>query len=331
MAETFGFTHQSACSCDFIRIVRFLLISKLTLEIHFMKKAFIKLHIAILLAGFTGIFGKLITLNEGLLAWYRILLAGLLLFLILAVTKRLKPVSLKDFGEISSAGFLLGLHWMLFYGSIKYSNISVGVVCFSLTGFFTALFAPLINRRKIDLSELLLSLLTLAGIALIFSFDSQYRTGITLGVLSSMVAAMYTLRNERLTHGLTSETITVYSMLGGAMGLTVLMPVYLYFFPAESLVPSWSDWGYLFVLALFCTVLLYMLQTQALNKISAFTVNLSLNLEPVYTIILAVLLYQENKDLTVAFYSGLGLIILSVFLQMARVMMENRKGIPATL
>ncbi|GAB3340113.1 DMT family transporter [Larkinella ripae] len=296
-----------------------------------MKKAFIKLHIAILLAGFTGIFGKLITLNEGLLVWYRILLAGLLLLVLLALTKKLKPVSWKEFGRISSAGFLLGLHWILFYGSIKYSNISVGVVCFSITGFFTAVLAPLINRQKFERSELLLSLLTLAGIALIFGFDSHYRTGITLGIASSLVAALYTISNERLAQSHKSEIITVYSMIGGTIGLTLLMPLYLYFFPVESVWPSGSDWGYLVVLALFCTVLLYLLQTQALNTISAFTVNLSLNLEPVYTIILAMALYQENKELTPVFYAGLGLIILSVLLQMARVMLENRKRISTSV
>lgn len=290
-----------------------------------MKKAFIKLHIAIVLAGFTGIFGKLITLNEGLLAWYRICLAAILLVVILAATNKLKPVTFREFGRISLAGCLLGLHWLFFYGSIKYSNISVGVVCFSLAGFFTAIFSPLINRRRFVVSELLLSLLTLAGIALIFSFDSRYRTGITLGVISSMLGALYTISNERLAHVHQSETVTVYSMIGGALGLTVLMPVYVYFFPVKSMIPSWSDWGYLVILALFCTVLLYMLQTQALNRISAFTVNLSLNLEPVYTIILAILIFHENKELTSAFYLGLGLIILSVVLQMTKVFMESRR------
>ncbi len=201
------------------------------------------------------------------------------------------------------------------------------MVCFSLAGFFTAIFSPFVNRRKLVVSELLLSLLTLAGIALIFSFDSRYRAGIALGVISSMLGALYTITNERLAHVHESETVTVYSMIGGALGLTVLMPVYVYFFPVKSMIPSWSDFGYLVVLALFCTVLLYMLQTQALNRISAFTVNLSLNLEPVYTIILAILIYHENKELTSTFYLGLGLIILSVVLQMTKVFTESRRAV----
>jgi drug/metabolite transporter (DMT)-like permease len=289
-----------------------------------MKQAFIKLHIAIVLAGFTGIFGKLITVNEGLLSWYRIWLAGILMLLVLAVTRRLERISFRDFARFSLTGLLLGLHWVFFYGSIKYSNISVGVVCFSLAGLFTAIFSPVINRKPFVLSELLLSLLTLLGIALIFSFDSRYRIGITLGVISSAFGSLYMITNERLAHAFKSETATVYALIGGAVALTPIMPLYFYFFPVETLVPSWSDAGYLLLLAFFCTVVLYMLQTQVLRRISAFTVNLSLNLEPVYTIILAILIYHENKELRWSFYLGLALIILSVVLQMLHVMRVHR-------
>lgn len=296
------------------------------LILHHMKKAFIKLHIAVILAGFTGIFGKLITVNEGLLAWYRISLAGILMLLILAVSGRLEKISFRDFARMALAGLLLGAHWIGFYGSIKYSNISVGVVCFSLTGFFTAIFSPVINRKPFVMSEMLLSMLTLAGIALIFSFDSQYRVGIGLGVISSALASFYMIANERLAHSFKSETVTVYSMAGGAAALTFLMPLYLYFFPVKTLMPSLADWGYLVLLAFFCTVVLYMLQTQALNRISAFTVNLSLNLEPVYTIALAMLLYHENQELQWSFYAGLTLIVLSVVFQMARVIRAHRQA-----
>ncbi|MGV3600820.1 MAG: DMT family transporter [Dyadobacter fermentans] len=291
-----------------------------------MKQAFIKLHIAIILAGFTGIFGKVITVNEGLLSWYRISLAGILMLLILAVTKKLERITVGEFMRTSLAGLFLGLHWIFFYGSIKYSNISVGVVCFSLVGFFTAIFSPLINRKRFVLSELLLSVLTLLGIALIFSFDSRYRVGIGLGVVSSALGSLFTISNERLAHSFKSETATVYALIGGAIALTPLMPVYFYFFPVATLVPSWADVGYLLLLAFFCTVVLYMLQTQVLQRISAFTVNLSLNLEPVYTIILAILIYHENKELRWSFYLGLGLIILSVVLQMLQVMRAHRNA-----
>lgn len=291
-----------------------------------MKKAFIQLHISIILAGFTGVFGKAISLNEGLLVWYRMLISGILLLLILGASRKLKAVLRKDFQRIALTGCLLGLHWIFFYGSIKYSNISVGVVCFSLTGFFTAILAPILNKKKFAASELLLSGLTLLGIGLIFSFDSQYRIGILLGTMSSLLVAFYTIANERLAHSFKSEVITVYQMIGGSIGLAFLMPFYLHYFPVATMIPSWQDLGYLVMLSLFCTVLLYMLLIQALNKISAFTVNLSFNLEPIYTIILAILIYKENRELTWPFYIGLGLIILSVVLQMVKVSRQHRKA-----
>ncbi len=295
-----------------------------------MKKAFIKLHISVILAGFTGIFGKLITLNEGLLAWYRIALAGLFLLLILTLTRKLKRISIREAGPFALAGFFIGLHWIFFYGSIKYANISVGVVCFSLTGFFTALLAPLINRQKFSWSELSLSLLTLAGILLIFSFDTHYRLGIGLGVISSLLASLFTISNERLAQKYPSESVLVYSMLGGALALVPVMVIYCSYFPSVTLVPGLEDFGYLMVLVVFCTVLLYLLQTQVLRELSAFTVNLSLNLEPVYTIALAILLYDENRELSPAFYMGLGLIMLSVLLQMILVI-RARKQKPGVL
>src|SRR5882762_3188072 len=137
-----------------------------------MKKALILLHLSVFLAGFTGVFGKLISLNAGLISWYRLFLSGLMLLLILAVSGKLKKIGFKDVLRIAFAGSLLGLHWIFFYASIKYANISVGVVCFSLGSFFTALLEPLINRRKFSVGELLLSGLILCGIALIFGLDA---------------------------------------------------------------------------------------------------------------------------------------------------------------
>jgi drug/metabolite transporter (DMT)-like permease len=284
-----------------------------------MKNAFIKLHIAILLAGFTGVFGRLITLNESLLTWYRLLFSGLILLFILAISGKLTKIPFKHKLNIALAGTLLGVHWIFFYGSIKYSNISVGVVCFSLCSFFTAILAPMINRTKFSIQELVLSSLTLVGISLIFGLDATYRTGIILGVISAILVALFTIYNERLTKKFDSQTITLYEMLGGCLGLAFILPIYLFFSPVERYLPSAADLGWLIVLSLVCTVLMYLLLTQALHKISSFTVNLSFNLEPLYSIILAIIIYKENRSLSTAFYVGLSLIILSLALQMYRV------------
>lgn len=280
-----------------------------------MKDAFIKLHFSILLAGFTGLFGKLISLNEGLLVWYRMMFAAIILFGILKVCNKLQSISRKEQLKIAGTGFILGLHWVFFYGSIKMANVSVGVVCFSLVGFFTALLEPLIIRRRFKIKELLFSLITVAGILLIFQFDTRYRIGIITGIISSALAALFTITNKKVGTQHPSRTMLLYEMAGGFLGLSCLLPLYLYFFPVETMLPDMNDFLYLLLLALVCTIGLYLLQIQVLQKISAFTLNLSYNLEPIYSIILAMLLFGEAKELNLAFYSGLGLICMSVLLQ----------------
>ena len=289
--------------------------SKGTSKAIFMKKSYLLLHIAVILAGFTGVFGKLITLNEGLLTWYRVFFSAIFLFLVLKLLKISNRISSKEKLDIAKVGLLITIHWVFFYASIKYSNISVGVVCYSLTSFFTAIFKPLIDKTRFVVSEMLLSAITLLGISLIFHFDASYQLGILFGVISSAFAGLYTIYNERLAPNYDSKLINYYQMIGGTVGLGVLLPVYLYFFPAESIIPDLKDTLYLVVLAVFCTVGLYVTVTEVLKKIPAFTVNLSFNLEPIYAIIIAFLFFDEGKEVNFSFYIGLFFVMLSVVLQ----------------
>ncbi len=280
-----------------------------------MKQAFIQLHLSILLAGFTGILGKLIVLNEGLLVWYRMLLTAVLILLILLIAKRPIKLTIKEILQIGGVGILLGMHWVFFYGSIKASNVSIGVVCFSTVGFFTAIFEPLIYRRKVSVKELCFSLLAVFGILLIFHFDTRYHTGIIMGIVSAALAALFTIANKRVVVKHSPSTMLFWEMLGGLGFLTLTLPLYLYYVPASHIAPTTSDIFYLALLCIFCTILMYRFQIQALKHISAFTVNLSYNLEPIYSIILAMVLFSEANELSPSFYIGLGLIILSVLLQ----------------
>lgn len=290
-----------------------------------MKKSYLVLHLAVILAGFTGVFGKLISLNEGLLVWYRVFFSFIWLFFILKLFKVSKAIPVREKYDIAKVGLLITIHWVFFYGSIKYSNISIGVVCYSLTSFFTAIFEPLINRKKFVPSELLLSLLTLLGIALIFHFDASYQLGIILGVISSAFAALYTIYNERLVKSYDSMLINYYQMIGGTVGLGVVMPLYLYFFPVEKLLPGLTDTLYLLLLSLFCTVGLYVLFAESLKRIPAFTVNLSFNLEPIYAIIMAFLFFAEGKQVNASFYAGLLFVGASVILQTLISLRAKRK------
>lgn len=280
-----------------------------------MKKAFFKLHLSILLAGFTGLFGKLIDLNEGLLVWYRMLFASLFLFLMLGWGGRLRRIGLRETLRMAAPGLLLAFHWVFFYGSIKASNVSIGVICFSLVGFFTAALAPLVDRRRFSLRELIFSLLTVAGVLLIFQLDVRYRTGILLGIVSSAICALFTLVNKRIGENRSSSLLLAYEMAGGFVGLSCVLPLYLHFFPSARFWPSAADLGYLVVLSSVCTIGVYLLQIQVLKVISAFTVSLSYNLEPLYSILLAMLFFGEGRQLNYAFYIGLALIGLSVGLQ----------------
>ena len=281
------------------------------------RKAFWQLHISVMLAGFTGLFGKLITLNEVDIVWYRMLFTSL----ILMVFTGLPRVGWKKFLQIAGCGALLGLHWMLFYSSIKASNVSIGVVCFALVGFFTAIFEPIVFHRKVSWAELLLSLITVAGLLCIFSFDARYRYGIAIGVVSSAVCALYAIFNKKVSVGVRSRTMLMYQMSGGIVGVSLIIPLYLMVFPSQQpvvVIPEGSNLWWMLCHALFCTIGMYLLQIQALKQLSAFTVNLTYNLEPCYTILLAFLFFGEARELNLSFYVGISLVILSVLLQTRR-------------
>jgi drug/metabolite transporter (DMT)-like permease len=289
-----------------------------------MKKAFLQLHLSIFLAGFTGVLGRLITLNEGLLVWWRLLLTAVTMWIFFRLTGKLQKVSAKKILQLSGVGLLAALHWITFYGSIKTANVSVALVCFSSVGFFTSLTEPLLERKRIDRKEVVLGLLVMAGISIIFHFDAQYKTGIILGVACALFLAfvMVLLRRHLQTHN--SETVLTWQLSGGLLWLSLLMPLYLYFFPANSLIPGLHDFGWLLFLSWVCSVWAFTLTGNALKKLSAYTVNLSFNLEPLYGIILAFLLFHENKELNAGFYAGSCLILLSVLIHTWMVWRKGR-------
>lgn len=280
-----------------------------------MNNPFVKLHVAILLAGMTGILGKLIQLSEGPLVWWRMLMTSLLLFAYLWHAGKLPRIALRDMLAIMGIGCLIAIHWIFFYGSIKAANVSIAVVCFALTGFFTAILEPLFFRRRISPREICFSLITVFGIALIFHFDTRYRLGIILGVLCAVFSALFTICVRKMGDRHTSSTMLLFQMIGGWAFLTLCAPVFLALAPGVPVMPTLSDWIYLFLLSSVCTIGLFLLQIQALQQISAFTVNLSFNLEPVYSIAIAMAFLGEANELNFSFFAGLAMICVSVVLQ----------------
>jgi drug/metabolite transporter (DMT)-like permease len=281
-----------------------------------MRKAYYQLHGAVLLAGFTGVLGRLITLNEVMIVFYRLLLTAATMYLLFNWRKVILPISGAIKVRILLAAVAAASHWITFYGAIKYANVSIALVCFALISFFTALLEPILLRKKLNGIELCLGLITLAGVYIIFHFDTQYTVGIALGVLSALLAALFPILNREILRSTNVETLLVWQQSLGFLFVAALLPFYFHFVGPMRLLPVGYDWLGLVVLSWFCSVLAFQLSGAALKKLSAFTVNLAFNLEPVYGILLAFVLYREDQLLTTSFYLGFSLIMFALLLHL---------------
>jgi drug/metabolite transporter (DMT)-like permease len=290
-----------------------------------MKKAFLQLHIAVFLAGFTGILGRLISMNEGMIVWYRLLFTAVTMWLLFGFMKKIRKIPLADILKIGGVGCIAMLHWVTFYGSIKYSNVSVALVCFATIGFFTALFEPVILKKKMNWLELALGLITLIGIFIIFHFDSQYKTGIIIGLISAVFASLFPIFNREFLKRMNVETMLTWQQTGGLLFLSILLPFYLARFPAPSFLPGLADLGWLLMLSWLCSVVAFQLSGYALKRLSAFTVNLTYNLEPVYGIILAFVIFNENQFLSKWFFVGFGIIAIALIIHIILLVQVEKK------
>lgn len=279
------------------------------------------LHLAVFLAGWTGIFGRLISLGGLPLVWYRMAVSVLTLSGVLLVSRRLHLPRGRNFFRICGCGFILAIHWVAFYASIQSSNVSVGVACIATTSFFTALLNVFFNRREASWKEFLISFISIVGVMLIFSLDVRYRLGIALGLLCAFAYAVFSLLHIRTAEktGEDSATMLLYELSGGFVFLSLLIPLFLLLFPQADISPSRADVVWLVLLGSFFTIVPFLLQLHALRRLSAFTVNLAYNLEPVYSIAFAALLFGELRELNWSFWLGISLIVISVLIQTARV------------
>ena len=279
------------------------------------------LHLAVFLAGWTGIFGRLIFLSGLPLVWYRMAVSIVTLAVVLLVSRRLHIPRGKDLLRICGCGFLLAIHWVAFYASIQSSNVSVGVACIATTSFFTALLNVFFNRKEASWKEFFISFISIVGVLLIFSLDVRYRLGIALGLLCAFAYAVFSLLHIRTAEktGEDSATMLLYELSGGFVFLTLLTPAFLLAFPQSDITPTGTDLVWLILLGSFFTIVPFLLQLHALRRLSAFTVNLAYNLEPVYSIAFAALLFGELRELNWSFWLGISLIVISVVIQTLRV------------
>lgn len=290
-----------------------------------MRRAYFYLHASILLWGFTGVFARAIDLTEGVLVWYRVLLTSACWLLIAAFSHRVKRLPLKEAFRLSLVGLLVVVHWLFFYGSIKYSNISVGMSCLAMIAVFSSFLEPIITGRRFQWYELLLALMAALGMFLIFEFNANYRTGIILGLICAFLGSIFTIQNKQMMAKYNSETVTTYELCSGFIYLTCLMPLYLWIFPTDKYLPDSNDWLLLVFFTVMCTVIPFNLSMKALKSVSAFTANLSINMEPVYGICLAFIFYDEQKELHPGFFAGTFIVLLSVIIYMLLKFRQWRK------
>lgn len=280
------------------------------------RRAYLELHIAVLLFGLTAILGDLIQLTALVLVWWRVLLTSGSLLPFVRPLQLLRDMGRRRLLIFCGIGVLVALHWLAFYGAIKLANASVSLICMATTSFFTALLEPLIIRRPIVWFELLLGLLIIPGMVLIVSaIPEGMMLGMWVGLVSAFLAALFATFNKRYMGDFSPLRITFVELASAWGFLSVILLGMLA--AGVSFSPWWptgvSDWVYLCILAFLCTTLAYNLNLRALRYISAFASNLTINLEPVYGITLAWLLLGDQKELSPGFYWGVAIILAAVF------------------
>jgi len=276
-------------------------------------KAYLKLHIAVLLFGFTAILGDLISLSALSLVWWRVLLTSISLLFLIGFGRNLKRLPRSLILKYMGIGVIVAVHWITFFGAVKYSNASICLIAMATTSFFTAFLEPLLLKQKVKAYEIMLSLMIVPGMMLVVNnIDYSMINGIWVGLISAFLASLFSILNKKLVNEAEPMEITFLELGSAWLFISLLMPFYLQSEEA-SFLPTFSDFAYLLVLALLCTTLAYVLALVALKHISAFAANLTVNLEPVYGILLAWLILNESEELSTGFYVGCGVILLAVF------------------
>lgn len=284
------------------------------------------MHSAVLLFGITAILGKLISLNSLPLVWNRLWIAVIGLLFIPGAIRGLRQMTRKNIFLFSGIGLVVALHWITFYGSVKLGDsASVTLACMATASLFTSILEPLITKSKFQPIELVLGILVIIGILFLTGVGSAYYLAIAVGLISAFLAALFSTLNKKHLGSNNSISVSVLELSSGFILISLLSPVLIWLFPKMQWMPIKTDWLYLLILGLLCTSVAYVLALSALKHLSAFVSNLSVNLEPVYGILLAIWLLNEDKDLNTQFYIGTGIILLAVLLHPILVKVKKRR------
>ncbi len=271
----------------------------------------IYLHIIVFVWGFTGILGKLITLPAISLVWYRMLIAFLGLGAFILWRRSRFSIPPRSLFYLIITGILIAAHWIFFFASIKVSNVSIALTCIASTSFFTALLQPLLLRTRVLFYEVMLGLIVVGGIYLIFQFEGQFLAGIIYSLAAAFLAALFTIINSLFIKKIDPVAISFYEMLGGFIGISLYLTI---FSPHLFLLfPSGVDFCWLLVLGLLCTALAFVVSISVMKELSPYTVTISVNMEPIYAILLALCLFGDEEKMTFGFYLGALVILFTIF------------------
>ena len=279
------------------------------------RTAYLQMHITTFLWGLTAILGKLISISELPLVWYRVLIVSVVMLFIPKIVENIKTLSFKKISTIGGIGIILTLHWVAWYGAVKFANASVAVSCIALISFFISVLEPIITKNAFNKSNLFFGIIVIPGILLINqSLDINLKFGFWLGILAAILAAFFSIYNKKYTQEIEPNSITFIQMLSGFLFLSFCLPFYLHFTKQLFPIPTSKDFILLMILSVVCTIIPYNLFLRALKATNAFTTSLINNLEPVYGVILAAIFLHENEQLNWKFYIGSVIIVSAVFL-----------------
>ena len=291
-------------------------------------KNYLHLHFLVLIAGFTAILGELISVKAITLVWFRMLMALILIgFYILIARKKVK-VSFKTFLRLSIAGIIIALHWITFFAAIDVSNISITLAMFSTGAFFASIIEPIVFKRKVIWYEILFGIIVIIGVFIVTQSEIKYLTGIILGIVSAFLASLFAVFNGKFLEKNTPTTISFYEFISGVFFVSVYIFLFGEGFDKEFFNLSSSDFMYLFILASICTAYAFIASVHVMKYISPYSVVLAYNLEPVYGIILAIILFPNKENMSPNFYLGALIIFSAVILN---AIFKNKKHLASRI
>ncbi|MCC1485013.1 DMT family transporter [Winogradskyella immobilis] len=288
-------------------------------------KHYLHLHFLVFIAGFTAILGELISISSFSLVWFRMVIAGILMLLYIIITKKQLKIRPKVIIQLFVAGIIIAAHWVTFFESINQSNVSIALAMFSSGAFFASFLEPLFFKRQILWYEILFGFLVIAGVFLITQGELKYINGIILGLLSAVFSSLFGVINGKFILKHKASVISLYEFASGIIFLSLFIFLFNDGFDSSFFSLSQSDWFYIFILASICTAYAFIAAVEVMKYISPFTVILSYNLEPVYGITLALILFPEKEQMSSQFYYGAVLVICAVVLDAVVKNYKSRK------